>query len=85
MTWQPGFDGGYPDQVFELEYKINGSQHYTTYATDIPDSGDTVTEFIESLDPDTEYCLRVRAINKRTDGDNFSDWTTNKATTKCEL
>ena len=67
VSWtKPGLDGG-PDIVgYKLQYEVSGSGSWT----ETTPSGTGTTASIGTLAEDTEYAVRVRALN----GETPSDW-----------
>ena len=64
IHWTAGFDGGYQDAWFEVAYKLGSEADFGGWEkVDGEPAGQTVTHRISSLPEQSEYLVRVKAVN----------------------
>ena len=76
IHWTAGFDGGYQDAWFEVAYKLGSEPHFGGWekADGVP-AGQTVNHRISSLSEQSDYLVRVKAVNSH---DGRSESSTNE-------
>ena len=64
IHWTAGFDGGYQDAWFEVSHKLQSDFEVGVWKkVDGVPAGQTVTHRISSLSEESEYLVRVKAVN----------------------
>ena len=64
IHWTAGFDGGYQDVWFEVGYKLGSEADFDGWEkVDGVPAGQTVTHRISSLSEQSDYLVRVKAVN----------------------
>ena len=64
IHWTAGFDGGYQDAWFEVAYKLGSESDFGGWdKVDGVPAGQTVTHRISSLSEQSDYLVRVKAVN----------------------
>ena len=85
IHWTAGFDGGYQDAWFEVAYKLESEADLGGWEkVDGVPAGQTVTHRISSLSEQSDYLVRVKAVNSH-DGRSESSPIETKFTTKRKL
>ena len=85
IHWTAGFDGGYQDAWFEVAYKLVSESDIGGWEkVDGVPAGQTVTYRISSLSEQSDYLVRVKAVNSH-DGRSESSPIETIFTTKSEL
>ena len=85
IHWTAGFDAGYQDAWFEVAYKLGSEADFGGWEkVDGVPAGQTVTHRISSLSEQSEYLIRVKAVNSHDDRSESSPIET-KFTTKSKL
>ena len=82
IHWTAGFDGGYQDAWFEVAYKLGSEADLGGWEKvgGVP-AGQTVTHRMSSLSEQSDYLVRVKAVNSH-NGRNESSKVETKLTTK---
>ena len=81
IHWTAGFDGGYQDAWFEVAYKLGSESDFGGWEkVDGVPAGQTVTHRISSLSEQSDYLVRVKAVNSHEDRSESSPIETNFAT-----
>ena len=64
IHWTAGFDGGYQDAWFEVAYKLGSEADFGGWEkVDGVPAGQIVTHRISSLSEQSDYLVRVKAVN----------------------
>ena len=64
IHWTAGFDGGYQDTWFEVAYKLGSEADFGGWEkVDGVPAGQTVNHRISSLSEQSDYLVRVKAVN----------------------
>ena len=64
IHWTAGFDGGYQDAWFEVAYKLGSEADFGGWEkVDSVKVGQNVTHRISSLSEQSDYLVRVKAVN----------------------
>ena len=64
IHWTAGFDGGYQDAWFEVDYKLGSEPDFGGWEkVDGVPAGQTVTHGISSLSEQSYYLVRIKAVN----------------------
>ena len=85
IHWTAGFDGGYQDAWFEVAYKLGSEPDLGGWEkVDGVPAGQTVTHRISSLSEQSDYLVRVKAVNSH-DGRSESSPIETTFTTKSKL
>ena len=73
IHWTAGFDGGYQDAWFEVAYKLGSEPDFGGWEkVDGVPAGQTVTHRISSLSEQSDYLVRVKAVNSHDDRNESS-------------
>ena len=68
IHWTAGFDGGYQDAWFEVAYKLGSEADFGGWEKgDGVPAGQTVTHRISSLSEQSDYLVRIKAVNSHDD------------------
>ena len=85
IHWTAGFDGGYQDAWFEVAYKLGSEPDFGGWEkVDGVPAGHNVTHRISSLSEQSDYLVRVKAVNSH-DGRSESSPIEVTLATKCKL
>ena len=85
VHWTAGFNGGYQDAWFEVAYKLGSEPELSGWEkVDGVSAGQTATHRISSLSEQSDYLVRVKAVNSH-DGRSESYPIETAFTTKCKL
>ena len=64
IRWTAGFDGGYQDAWFEVAYKLGSEPDFGGWEkVDGVPAGQTVTHRISSISEQSDYLVRIKAVN----------------------
>ena len=83
IHWTAGFDGGYQDRWFEVAYKLVSEPDLGDWEK-VDSAGQNVTHRMSSLSEQSDYLIRVKAVNSH-DGRSESSPIETKFTTKSKL
>ena len=73
IHWTAGFDGGYQDAWFEVAYKLGSESDFGGWEkVDGVPAGQIVTHRISSLSEQSDYLVRVKAVNTHDGGGESS-------------